>query len=166
MPKVNIICGSPGAGKTTYAKRLAAEQKAILLDIDTVTESMAIAGMAAANQDPTDRDSRFFKQHFREPIYSTLFAIAKENVLWINVVIVGPFTREIRNENWPHDLETTFKTQVAIHYVYCLPEIRRKRLLYRNNPRDQAKLSDWNNHRKYYGDESPPSFPHIFIDTS
>ncbi len=166
MSKAYIVCGSPGAGKTTYAKSLARKYQAILLDIDTVTEKMVKAGMKAADHDSDDRDSSFFKEHFRDPIYSTLFTIAHENLPWTDVVIVGPFTRELRNRFWIEKLQTTLEAETEIHYIYCQPEVRRGRLIQRGNPRDNAKLADWENHIEYYGDESPPAFPHILVDTS
>jgi hypothetical protein len=50
--------------------------------------------------------------------------------------------------------------------VYCAPEIRRERLSRRANPRDGAKLRDWEHHVRYYGAEEPPDFSHVYIDTS
>ena len=41
-----IVCGSPGAGKSTYARQLAASRSATLLDIDTVTERLVETGLA------------------------------------------------------------------------------------------------------------------------
>ena len=166
MNTASIVCGSPGAGKTTYGQRLARKQQATFLDIDTVTERMVRAGMAMAKRDPDDRDSSEFKQTFREPIYETLFDIALENLQWVNVVITGPFTREIRDPNWPSQLSKRLRCSVEVHYVYCSPEVRQQRLISRGNPRDRAKLADWNRYIQYYGSETPPDFPHIFVDTS
>lgn len=51
MNTAYIICGSPGAGKTFYAKKLAMKHGAMLLDIDTVAERLVQAGMSAAGFD-------------------------------------------------------------------------------------------------------------------
>jgi cytidylate kinase len=70
-----IVCGSPGAGKSTYGSKLAAERRALLLDIDTCTEQIIRASLAELGLDTDDRDSDYFKSTFREPIYETLFNI-------------------------------------------------------------------------------------------
>ena len=94
-----IVCGSPGSGKSTYAGRLAATRSAALLDIDTVTERLVRIALARSGHNPDDRDSEYFKQTFREPIYETLFAVARDNLPFQDAVIVGPFTREIRDRD-------------------------------------------------------------------
>ncbi len=166
MKKAFIVCGSPGAGKSRYGRQLSKDRGAVLLDIDTVTERLIRAALNLAQQDPNDRDSATFKETFRLPIYETLFDIAREILQWNDVVIIGPFTQELRNPEWPHELGETLQRPVEIHYVYCAPAIRRDRLTQRANPRDRAKLCDWQHHLRYYGDEEPPDFPHVFIDTS
>lgn len=164
MNTAYIISGPPGAGKTTYGKRLAAETKAALLDIDTVTETIVRAGLVATGHNPDDRDSLWFKTHFREPIYETLFTIAKENLPVQDVVIVGPFTHELQDPNWPNKLEERLEAKIEVHFVTCPPNIRRQRMVLRGEPRDLAKLEEWETHKAYYGDESPPLFCHTLID--
>ena len=166
MNTVYVVCGSPASGKSLYGKQLSKDRGAILLDIDTVTERLVRAGLSLAQRDPDDRDSDAFKETFRQPIYETLFAIARENLQWNDVVLVGPFTREIRNPQWPSDLSDILQNPVEIHYLFCAPEIRRERLSRRDHPRDRAKLRDWQHHIRYYEPEKPPDFPHVYIDTS
>jgi dephospho-CoA kinase len=160
-----IVCGSPGAGKSTYAKRIASARGATLLDIDTVTEQLVRLALREAGHDPDDRDSDYFKETFREPIYETIFDIARENNPFWEVVIVGPFTKELRDPNWPKTLAQSLGGPVQVHYVHCPPEVRKRRLEKRNNPRDRAKLGDWENYVQYY-DESPPVFKHVLVDGS
>ena len=166
MHTAYLICGSPGAGKSVYAKQLARDRCATLLDIDTVTERLVRIALAESGHDPDDRDSEYFKRIFREPIYKTLFDIARENLPTQNVIVAGPFTQELRNPEWPSELGEVLGCPVEVHYVYCSSEIRRERLARRANPRDGVKLRDWQQHCLYYGAEEPPGFPHVFIDTS
>ncbi|WP_319522346.1 hypothetical protein [uncultured Desulfosarcina sp.] len=42
--------------------------------------------------------------------------------------------------------------------------MRRQRLLARADARDRSKLEDWDNYLKYYADEAPPCFDHVFIE--
>ena len=165
MHTTYIVCGSPGAGKTTYARELAAARRAALLDIDTVTERLVRIGLRESRHDPDDRDSECFKKIFREPIYETLFDIARENIPFQEVVVVGPFTRELRDPDWPSKLSQTLDGPVEVHYVTCPPETRRQRLAKRGDDRDLAKLRDWENYIQYY-EESPPVFEHVLIDSS
>jgi len=158
-----IVCGSPGAGKSTYARKLAFEHGAALLDIDTVTERLIQIALRESGHDPDDRDSEYFKQTFREPIYDTLFDIARENNSFQDVVIVGPFTKELRDPDWPTKLSQTLGGPVEMHYVHCPLNERKRRIAERGNSRDLAKLRDWENYIQYY-EENPPVFEHILIE--
>jgi predicted kinase len=164
MSKTIIVCGAPGSGKTTHARQLAATSGATLLDIDTVTERLVKVGLAAAGHSPDDRDSDYFKQTYREPIYQALFDIARDNLPYHDVVITGPFTKEIQDPDWPAKLTAELGRQVQVHYVLCSPDIRRQRLIDRGNDRDQAKLQDWDRYVEYYGEETPPVFAHVLVD--
>jgi predicted kinase len=163
MHTTYIVCGSPGAGKSSYAKGLASTKHATLLDIDTVTERLVRVALRETGQDPDDRDSEYFKRTFREPIYETLFDIARENLPFQEVVIVGPFTRELRDPDWPSKLVQNLGGPVKVHYVSCPIDICKRRLAERGDARDLAKLRDWENYIQYYN-ESPPVFPHVRID--
>lgn len=163
MHTTYIVCGSPGAGKSIYARKIALAQHAVLLDIDTVTERLVKLALRESGRSPDDRDSQYFKRTFREPIYDTLFDIARENNPFQGVVIVGPFTKELRDLEWPSKLEQTLGGPVEVHYVYCPPDVRRQRLVKRGTKRDLAKLEDWENYIRYY-EERPPVFEHILIN--
>lgn len=163
---LHIITGSPGAGKTTYGLNLAQQLGACFLDTDTVTERMVKLSLALLNRDTDDRDSSFFKTNFRDEIYEATFDIALQNLRHVDVVLVGPFTREIREKNWHKSLESRFMTNVEIHYLYCDSAIRKQRICKRQNPRDASKLEDWETINAYYGQELRPEFPHHFVNTT
>ena len=80
MNKAIIVCGIPGAGKSTYGKRLAKELKAVFLDIDSATERLVRLSLFLSDHNPDDRDGAFFKNNYRQPIYDQLFDIACENI--------------------------------------------------------------------------------------
>ena len=164
MPKAIIVCGTPGSGKTTHARQLAFSSAATLLDIDTVTERLVKVGLTAAGHSPDDRDSDYFKKTYRKPVYQALFDIARDNLPFHDVVITGPFTKEIQDPDWPAKLSSELGYPVEVHYVQCPPEIRRQRLGIRGDERDLAKLQDWDNYIQYYGEEHPPVFEHVLID--
>jgi predicted kinase len=161
-----IVCGSPGAGKTTYGKALAAGLGAVFLDIDTATERLVRLALRQSGGDPDDRDSADFKRVYREPIYEQLFDIARDNLPFNPVVIAGPFTREIQDARWPQLLSRHLGAPVELHFVRCRPAVRRDRLLARGDARDRAKLEDWDTYLAYYAEEAPPKADHVLIDTS
>ncbi len=166
MHTAYIVCGSPGSGKTTYAKQFALDRRATLLDIDTVTERLVRVALSESGHNQDDRDSEYFKQTFRTPIYETLFDIARENLSSQDVVIVGPFTKELRDSDWPSKLFQALGCPTEVYYVCCPPETRRRRLESRGDARDLAKLGDWESFIQYYGDERPPIFEYVLIDGS
>lgn len=161
-----IVCGNAGTGKTTFAKRLAAELGAALIDIDSATERLAKLVLLVEGLPSDDRDSPEYKAILREPIYETLFDIAVDNLDRVPCVIVGPFTRERRQQDWPERLSKRLRTRVKIFVLYCRPEVRQQRLLTRANPRDRAKLENWSAYAKSGIDREPVPFEHDWVDTS
>ena len=159
-----LVTGKPGTGKTTFGLNLAKQQKAVFLDIDTMTESVVMAGLSLAKVDPFDRDSPEFKGTFRHAIYEALFAVAQQNLLNHPVVITGPFSQELNDPQWTHKLEKQFSTKVTVFYLHCSEKLRYQRLQQRANPRDKAKLRDWSSHQGYYQGEKPVC-AHVDVDT-
>jgi cytidylate kinase len=113
MTTVYIVCGSPGAGKTTYGKQLAAEKGAVFLDIDGSTERLVRLALRQSGRDPDDRDSSHFKQTFRTPIYEQLFDIARDNLSISSVK--GPPSM--------HTVETTSRSRGEIGGTFIVSGI-------------------------------------------
>ncbi|WP_298768739.1 ATP-binding protein [uncultured Shewanella sp.] len=164
--KAFIVCGAPGAGKSTYGHQLAREVSATLIDIDVVSERLVRLALALSGKDPNDRDSHFFKDKFRTPIYEQMFDIAVDNLFLNHVVIVGPFTRELQDPDWPETLANRLQAEVIVHYVTCDPAIRKKRIQIRGHSRDRGKLKDWEEYLQYYQGENRPCFEHVLIDNN
>lgn len=162
--KLHVITGPAGVGKSTYGRELAVELGACFLDSDTVTEPVVRAGMARAGLDPDDRDSLGYRAVFREAVYECLYAVVAENIGQVEVVMVGPFTSEIRREEWPAELAERFGVEVKVVFVSCADEVRRERIIGRENPRDALKLRDW---EAYLAgcDTRPPAFPYESVRT-
>jgi len=166
MPTLHIVGGPPASGKTRFGRELAARLGAAFLDIDTATEPIVKAALSLAQKNPDDRDSPEFKSAFREPIYNAVFDTAVVNLSHIDVVIAGPFTKEFQDANWLTSVKAKIGFPTKAYYLTADPGVRKKRLIKRNNPRDKAKLVDWEDYLRYYGTESRPAFEHHFEDTS
>jgi predicted kinase len=161
-----VICGNAGAGKSTFAAELCAERMAVLVDIDTVTERLAKLVLVAHGLSEDDRDSRDYKALLRQPIYETLFDVAVENLARLPCVIVGPFTRERRQPDWPERLRERLGAEVEIYFIHCDPALRRERLRQRGNARDRGKLLDFEAYAREGEDPGPLPFPHHRVDNS
>lgn len=161
-----IVCGNAGVGKTTYGMRLARERKALLLDIDTVSEDLVRAGLLAMGHDPNDRDSPRYKEVFRDAIHDTLFSIAADNLDHLACVIVAPFTKERRDPTFKGRIEAQLDTTLEVFYLWCDESLRRRRIEVRGNPRDRAKLEAWDTYSEAGRDPAPPPFDHVFVNTS
>lgn len=170
-----VICGAPASGKSTYAAALAKEKNAVFIDIDACTERVVKAGLALAGQDVNDRDSALFKSAFRDVIYEQMFDIATSQLdvtgSVLPIVIVGPFTRELRDPLWRSKLATRLhiddEQRVNVHWVVADDATRFQRMVQRANPRDAAKLANYDSFLAYYGKaDEPPACEHTRIDTS
>ena len=156
--QLHIVTGAAGTGKSTFAKQLARDHNTILLDSDTVSEPIVRSSLLAAGLDPADRDSAQYKTTYRDAIYQSLFDTAKENLPNVNVVIVGPFTRELNDPSWPSQVEKQFGVTPKIWFLHCDDDLRKQRIQARANPRDESKLLDWEQHVKI----APPAKPAFF----
>lgn len=141
--KLHIVCGLPASGKTTFAKKLAKELGAAFFDSDTTTDLIIQAAHTAADLDPHDRDSPLYKKTYREPVYETLFALATDNLTHTDVIIAGPFTSELKDqEAWEHVLKIRFKDAVVnLHHIKIDEDLRIQRMKKRNALRDKNKLN-------------------------
>lgn len=164
MPQLFIICGPAGVGKSTYGQSLASGLKACLLDGDTVTEPVVRAGMSFGGKDPNDRDSEVYRNVFRSAVYDCLYATAAENLAHTDVILVGPFKREIRDPEWLGSLRDKFQSQVAVIFVTCDEGVRRERIRRRGNPRDSLKLRNWEEYLEG-SDLRAPAFEHQIVRT-
>lgn len=136
-----------------------------MLDSDEVTERLVRAGLTLAGLDPDDRDSGAYKRAFRDAVYETLFDVAVANLEAVPVVIAGPFTREGGEADWPERLERRLGVRPVMHFVWCDPEVRRRRVIARGMERDRPKLADWDAYVATCR-ETPPVWPHQYFDTS
>ena len=107
--------------------------------------------MELTTQNPNDRDSPYYLQNLRDWEYQGLIDIARENLLLgVNVILVGPFSKEIQSGRLfdPEALGVPSQTKIDIAWI-DLDEIEAKaRMEKRGDPRDKWKLAHWDDYVK------------------
>jgi hypothetical protein len=154
MRKLIFFIGPAGAGKTTLAKSWVRQHGGAFLDMDTLLRPAAEAIMTLAGQDPSDRDSPFYKAHCRDLGYRiTMDAALEQLSLEQDAIVIGPFTKELGEPKWLEDElarigATVHDVRVRVIYVY-LPneESYQARIRARGSSLDIWKLENWEHFR-------------------
>jgi predicted kinase len=156
MPIALFILGHAGSGKTKLSKkwiksRLKKGEPWALLDKDICGELLSNALMESLGMDPNDRDSEAFKLHVRDLEYKNCLKLAKVQLkLGINVVLPGPWNKELASEALFDSKVLDFSDDVRVAHVYldASKERIKKRVLERMNARDQWKRNNWEEFEK------------------
>ncbi len=168
MARLVFFAGHAGTGKTTLARRAVpllharTGESFCILDKDTVYGAYSARVMGLLTGDPDDRDSPTYLEHLRDPEYAGLLEIAAENLaLGVNVVLVGPFSREVRSRRVfdPAALGAPPDTRVSVIWVTLDEPTARARIVARGDPRDRYKLAHWDAYRTRRFDPDPARFP-------
>lgn len=159
-PFVGVIVGSAGSGKSTVARQLARHHHAALLDKDSITSDLLSIAMELQGQRGADRESNDFYLHRLMPLeYSALFRACADNLgNDVPVILDAPFAAYLdqpdylrnaaRDHDWPD-------VPVLVGYVTAPAETVRSRLMARENPRDEWKLSHWAEFWHAVGQKAP-----------
>ena len=170
IPRLILFAGHAGTGKTTLAKRSLPIIREILgedfffLDKDTVYGQYSSHIMGLNTGNPNDRDSPYYLNNLRDWEYSGLVDIVRENlVLNTNVILVGPFSKEIESGKIfdRKALSLPLNTHIQIAWIGLDPDEAKKRMELRADPRDEWKLNHWDEYilrRKI-----PPTHPNIHL---
>ena len=156
-PRLILFAGHAGTGKSTLAKKalpLLIEKTGedfFFLDKDTAYGAFSAHVMELTTQNPNDRDSPFYLENLRDWEYQGLIDIARENLLLgVNVILVGPFSREIQSGKMFDAQKLGVPPQTSIQIVWIdLEELEaKKRMEKRADPRDEWKLAHWEQYAK------------------
>lgn len=172
MARLILICGHAGAGKTTLSRDLVrrlnemTRESYFLLDKDTVYSSYSARVMGLLTGDPDDRDSEVFLRELREPEYSGLLDIARENLdIGVNVVICAPFSREVKSRRVfdAAALGVAAGTRISVIWVSVAEDLARARIRKRGERRDRYKLDHWDEYRARRFEPAAGEYPELLI---
>ncbi|RPH58804.1 MAG: ATP-binding protein [Burkholderiales bacterium] len=168
MVRLVFFAGHAGTGKSTLARRAVPLMHArtgesfCVLDKDTVYGAYSAKVMGLLTGDPDDRDSPTYLENLRDQEYDGLLDIAAENLaLGVNVLLVGPFSREVKSKRVfdPVALGAPADTRVSVVWVALDEATAKARIVARGDVRDRYKLEHWDDYRKRRFDPDPREFP-------
>jgi predicted kinase len=142
-PKLILVPGPSGIGKTFIGKALSGRMHIPYLDLDTVCEGfLAVISGLEGGERPYD----LYAQAYRDVCYKTILGLAAENLaLRVSIVVTAPFFREMGDPDFFSRLKRENGVDFVSYDVRILISERklRENLVKRGSYRDTAKLQDW-----------------------
>lgn len=184
VPRIVVVSGDPGAGKSRLARGLAERLGSVLLDLDDLAGAPTEALLASIGQPPEAIDDPALAAALRSARYDSLVAAAKTNLEVGNrVVLAAPFTAERRDLGaWSRLVGRLAVSlpggplgaaavgaspsdpagrDVVLVFVDCPPGERARRLAVRGLERDRAKRE-----RRLPEASERPVVPHLRVDAT
>ncbi|MFE0530623.1 GntR family transcriptional regulator [Micromonospora parva] len=167
-PRVLIVGGYAGSGKTELGRILARETGWPMLDKDTLTRPVLEAALELIGLSPHDRESEQYLKLLRPREYEALMEAAAENVACGNsAIITAPFIAEFNDSAWLDRTRSSFVDKgaaVTFVWVYCDEGSMQTYIRRRGAARDAAKLADWDGYLGRINLDFRPPVPHMLIN--
>jgi len=146
LKKLILVTSPPACGKTYVSMKLAENlAHVVYLDKDTLIR-LSKQIFLVANQE-YNRSSDFFEEYIRNPEYECVLDFAFEALRYEDLVLINaPFTREVRDINYIHELQAKLKeigAELCVIWVKTDPAVCKQRMLDRNSDRDTWKIQHW-----------------------
>lgn len=173
-PRLILFAGHAGTGKSTLAKKALpmliekTGEDFFFLDKDTAYGAFSAHVMELTTRNSNDRDSPFYLENLRDWEYQGLIDIARENLLLgVNVILVGPFSREIQSGRMfdAQALGVPPQTTIQIAWIDLDEMEAKRRMEKRADPRDEWKLAHWDQYVSRRTEPPPHSTLHRFDNT-
>ena len=146
-PRLVLVAGFAGSGKSKFGQALASMLGAAYLDKDTITLPLVEAILLQLGCSPNDRDSATYRSHVRPLEYEALLAVARENIqCGVTTIVSAPFLLEVVDDSWLNNLRLEIESEGAvldIIWVTATADDMRRNTTRRGAERDRWKLSHW-----------------------
>ena len=155
METVNLICGFLGAGKTTFAKKLANEfsdHGAVWLNVDNI----AIASHTKKELE-NNWDGCFLQS------YRACWEIIRNNPDLEFVLDAGFWSKKERDD--ARKMAKDLNRPCVLFYVCAPEETLKERVKLRNNPMSEQHIKEWDRIKTLFEPPTDEENP-IIIDTS
>jgi DNA-binding transcriptional regulator YhcF (GntR family)/predicted kinase len=166
-PRVVMIGGYAGSGKTELGRILARQTGWPMLDKDTLTRPVLEAALEMLGLSPNDRESDTYLTSMRPREYESLMAAANENVACgSSAIVTAPFLREFKDRAWLDRTEAMFaalNAEVTLVWVYCDAKSMHQYIRHRGAARDGFKLSNWKGYVSSLDLDFRPPLPHHVV---
>jgi predicted kinase len=156
-PALILVCGAPGAGKSTLARALLRRFAAVWLNSDDVIDAFF----------PGDRASTAFRRA-NPRFFAAIYAMARRNLAaGLSVLLDMPHVTQMRDPAWRRRLRALCRAAGA--RLVCLkcvasPDALKRRVRARGERRDRPKLRDWEGFLAALPPDFAVPFPHAVID--
>lgn len=169
-PRLLLVGGFPGSGKTELGRILARLTGWAMLDKDTLTRPVVEAALELVGLSPHDRESADYVTKIRPREYEALMAAGLENVECGNsAILTAPFIKEFADTAWVQRILAQFEAHdvtVSFVWIYCDESSMYTYMRQRGAARDAAKLADWPAYLASIDLDLRPPVPHFLLDNS
>ena len=169
-PKVVLIGGYAGSGKTELGRILARRTHWPMFDKDSATQAVVEAALEKLGQSPHDRESETYLTVVRPAEYEALLTITSENLeCGTSAIVTAPFIRELADPAWCDRIGARVNSlggELHVIWVRCDADSMRTYLCHRGAARDALKLADWPGYLAGVDLEFAPAIEHTIIDNS